>query len=120
MSRDGLQPRAPAEAAPLLNPSAAIREAAATRVVGEPSARVVTPSDPPMFFLRRLRRLAALNRYCTEELPTDDPELHLLRHAIYSTFRDCIELGVTDEARLILERYRVASTSRRPADQPVP
>jgi hypothetical protein len=71
--------------------------------------RVALRTGDQAFFLRRLRRLTALSRYCAEELPTDDPEMRLLRHAIYSTYRDCVAAGVTVDAREILAQSRSAA-----------
>lgn len=68
--------------------------------------RVSRRSPEQLFFVRRLRRLIALNRYCTSELPTDDPEMRLLRHAIYSTYRDCVAQDLANEAQEILAELR--------------
>lgn len=68
--------------------------------------RVTRRTAEQLFFLRRLRRLTALNRYCTGELPSNDPEMRLLRQAIYSTYRDCIVLDMADEAQDILAELR--------------
>ena len=88
-----------------------------SRSIREPQwPRVAPRNGDEVFFLRRLRRLMALNRYCSAELPTEDPEMRLLRHAIYSTYRDCLALGVAGEAREILAQLRSGtSLSASPA-----
>ena len=52
-------------------------------------------------FLLRLRRLTWLRRSCADQL--DSSVLKILDRAIYSTYCDCVELGVTDEARQVLK-----------------
>jgi len=56
-----------------------------------------------LFFLGRLERFLRLRRqHRMNELP---PELvKLLDKAILSTYRDCLQLGIGEEARRILRR----------------
>ena len=97
-----------------VEPSAATGPAEApTRQPQWPRVSRRTPEQ--LFFVRRLRRLIALNRYCTSELPTDDPEMRLLRHAIYSTYRDCVDQGLADEAQEILAELRNSAPARTEA-----
>ncbi len=59
------------------------------------------PHGMQRVFLLRLRRLTWLRRSCAGQL--DETVLKVLDRAIYSTFCDCVELGVTDEARQVLK-----------------
>ncbi len=59
------------------------------------------PESIQRVFLRRLRRLAWLRRSCAQQL--DAPTVRALDKAIYSTFCDCAELGLADEARELLK-----------------
>ncbi len=54
------------------------------------------------FFLKRLNRLVAVRRERAPFLDAGDFDLHLLDKAVYSTFCDCLDLGVGDEARSVL------------------
>jgi hypothetical protein len=60
------------------------------------------PNGMQRVFLLRLRRLTWLRRSCAGQL--DDSVLKILDKAIYSTYCDCVELGVTDEARQVLKQ----------------
>lgn len=53
-------------------------------------------------FLQRLRRLTWLRRSCTGQL--EDSVLRVLDRAIYSTYCDCMELGIDEEARELLKQ----------------
>jgi hypothetical protein len=53
-------------------------------------------------FLKRLQRLVLLNRYGQRHLAFSEQESFLLRKAIYSVYRDCVELDVLREARAII------------------
>ncbi len=53
-------------------------------------------------FLLRLRRLIWLRRSCVGQL--DDAILKVLDRSIYSTYCDCLELGVGDDARKLLKQ----------------
>lgn len=78
--------------------------------MAEPSATPtanVPACRQPEFFLRRLRRLVALDR----DPDLTDQERRLVRKAIYSTYLDCRALGVGEEARALL-----SAASSRPGD----
>ena len=60
-----------------------------------------TQSQQRMFLLR-LRRLIWLRRSCVGQL--DDSVLRVLDKSIYSTYCDCLELEVGDEARKLLRQ----------------
>ncbi len=55
-----------------------------------------------VFFLYRLTQLLKKRRETASVLPKGDWRLRLLNKALYSTYRDCVELGVGDEARRLL------------------
>ncbi len=52
-------------------------------------------------FLSRLVRLLRQRRDYANVLGANDWRMKLLNKAIYSTFCDCLELGVADEARAL-------------------
>jgi hypothetical protein len=56
-------------------------------------------------FLKRLQRLVLLDRYGQRHLAFSDQECFLLKKAIYSVYRDCVELDVPREARAIIRAY---------------
>ncbi len=56
------------------------------------------------FFLMRLERLLRLREEYESLLDADDWETRLLTKAIYSTYCDCLQLGVGAEARERLAR----------------
>ena len=53
-------------------------------------------------FLLRLRRLLWLRRSCAGQV--EDSLIRVLDKAIYSTYCDCLEMGVGDEARQLLKQ----------------
>lgn len=55
------------------------------------------------YFLGRLRRLSAL-RHASRRLPRTDQRL--VDHALYSTYWDCVQLGLRGAAREALELPR--------------
>src|SRR5512133_3648589 len=60
------------------------------------------PEGIQRVFLLRLRRLTWLRRSCSGQL--EETILRVLDKAIYSTFCDCVELGVESEARELLNQ----------------
>lgn len=58
------------------------------------------------FFLLRMERLLRLQEEYGSLLRPDDWESRLLHKAIYSTYCDCLQLGVGGEARERLARRR--------------
>jgi hypothetical protein len=60
-----------------------------------------------LHFLRRLNRLLRLRGDQTGELNEDG--MRLIDRAIYSTYCDAVDLGVTDEAQRLLHRLAVPS-----------
>ncbi len=60
------------------------------------------PQGQQRMFLLRLRRLLWLRRSCAGQL--EDSVLKVLDKSIYSTYCDCLEAGVGDEARQLLKQ----------------
>lgn len=58
-------------------------------------------------FLKRLRRLLRLRREQAGKL--NEGGLHLIDRAIYTTYCDAADCGVTAEAQRLLQQYAVAS-----------
>ncbi len=58
------------------------------------------------FFLLRLNRLLRERQDWVARLTPDDWRLKLLSKAIYSTFCDCVEQGVTEDARTLFAQTR--------------
>ncbi len=59
------------------------------------------PQGMQRVFLLRLRRLTWLRRSCSGQL--DETIVRVLDKAIYSTYCDCIALGVGEEAKLLFQ-----------------
>lgn len=77
-------------------------DVAGRRVSAPRFPRLARRSPVQRLFLRRLQRLALLDRYSETHLTFSPSEIVLLRRAVYSVFRDCLELGVLEDARAIL------------------
>ena len=54
------------------------------------------------FFLLRLQRMVAVRRERAPFPDVEERDLRLLDRSVYSTFCDCLDLGVAEEARAIL------------------
>lgn len=67
-----------------------------------------------LHFLSRLNRLLRLRGEQSGQL--NDEGLHLIDRAIYSTYCDATDIGVTAEAQKLLHRFAVPSASRQSAD----
>lgn len=65
-----------------------------------------THSPTQLFFLQRLERQLRLSEEYATLLKPDAWETTLLQKAIYSTYCDCLQLGVAPEARDLLARRR--------------
>jgi hypothetical protein len=66
--------------------------------------------------LTRFGRLKMLQRDVLPQLPASDFRVKLTLKALYSTFQDLQELGLNDEARLLLEPGPPAK-SHTPTDE---
>ncbi len=62
-------------------------------------------------FLTRLQSLVAKRQQHAGQLEATDWRLRLLDKALYSTYRDCVELGVGEQARGVLRRVRQPEAS---------
>lgn len=67
-----------------------------------------------LHFLRRLHRLLTLRSEQAVQL--NQGGVHLIDRAIYSTYCDGVELGVSDEAHKLLHRFAVPANSRASED----
>ena len=73
------------------------------RRLREPQFPKLTKTSPiQRMFLKRLQRLVLLDRYGQRHLAFSEQEVFLLKKAIYSVYRDCVELDVLREARAII------------------
>lgn len=63
------------------------------------------------FFLARLRRLVAARQRHGSLEDAGSLNLRLLDRAVYSTFCDCLDLGVGEEARTILRHEHLVEPS---------
>lgn len=67
--------------------------------IAMPNTRAFSPLQS--LFLARLVRLLRQRRDYASVLGSDDWRMRLLNKSIYSTFCDCLELGIADEARAL-------------------
>lgn len=70
---------------------------------GEPGQ--APSNEMQALFLERLRKLLE-RRYCGSKL--DIEQQRLLDRAIYSSFCDCIQLGLNDPARSLLRQHQAS------------
>ncbi len=77
----------------------------------ERQARIKPYSEVQLFFLLRLERLLRVRREHAALASSSDWWAKLLNKAIYSTFCDCIELGVGEDARSLFARDQAAAQS---------
>lgn len=59
-------------------------------------------TEEQVYFLSRLERLASLRRDAMLWGRLNDAGQELVRRAVYSTYCDCVDLGVEPEARRLL------------------
>jgi hypothetical protein len=71
---------------------------------GERQSRIKPYSDVQLFFLLRLERLLRVRREHAALSNSSDWWAKLLNKAIYSTYCDCIEIGVGEDARTLFAR----------------
>ncbi len=77
----------------------------------ERHARVKPYTEVQLFFLLRLERLLRVRRNHTALANSNDWWAKLVSKAIYSTYCDCIELGVGEDARSLFARDQAAAQS---------
>ena len=63
-------------------------------------------TDLQTFFLERLAWLLKQRRECVNVLSPSHWQMRLIHKALYSTYRDCVEVGVEDSAKELLEKER--------------
>lgn len=76
----------------------------------ERQSRVRPYTEVQLFFLLRLERLLRLRREHAALSNSSDWWSKLLSKAIYSTYCDCIEQAVGEDARKLLARDQAAAT----------
>lgn len=77
----------------------------------ERQSRIKPYSEVQLFFLLRLERLLRVRREHMALSASSDWWAKLLNKAIYSTYCDCIELGVGEDARNLFARDQTATQS---------
>ncbi len=73
------------------------------------SANLHTYTPLQLHSLIRLRDLLRKREEVGDNLKSGDWRLRLLGKAIYSTYRDCLELGVRDDAKALFDREKSGS-----------
>ena len=68
-------------------------------------------SSVQLFFIIRLSKLIGQRRDCERALDTDDWRMNLLNKSIYSAYRDCVELGIGEDARTLFRQEKNAPAS---------
>jgi len=82
---------------------------AASRAQMGSSLRGYTPMQT--LFLLRLQSLIGKRQQHVGRLDAGDWRMRLLDKALYSTYLDCVALGIGDEARALLRQARQAQAS---------
>ncbi len=73
---------------------------------GASSNSLKSYSPTQLFFLMRLSYLQRQRRECVNVLENADWRMRLLNKALYSTYQDCVEAGVGNEAKLLLGQHQ--------------
>ena len=68
-------------------------------------------SPTQLHFLMRLSHLQREKRDRAKELDPGDWRMRLINKALYSTYRDCVEMGVGEEARLLMGQQQATERS---------
>jgi len=72
----------------------------------------VRPYSPvQLLFLLRLARLLRQRQEYLNVVSPDDWRMRLLNKAIYSTYCDCLEQGIGDDAKALFERDKATNRS---------
>ncbi len=79
----------------------------ASPVTSVPRSKAWSPWQS--LFLARLSRLVHQDEEWRSRVPEDDWRIRLLHRAIYSTYCDCLALGLGDDARELVRRHRAGS-----------
>ncbi|HEX5417702.1 MAG TPA: hypothetical protein VFZ25_18750 [Chloroflexota bacterium] len=64
-------------------------------------ARTLTPAQT--LYTARLTRLLRLKEEWSNRVPTSDWRIRLINKSIYSTYCDCVEAGLADDARELVK-----------------
>ncbi len=64
------------------------------------------PSDEQRYFLDRLTRLGKKSALLSRYLVPTDRRMRLLNHALLTTYDDCRVIGVSTEAKAIIDEAR--------------
>ncbi len=73
-------------------------------------SRTAGRSELQEHFLERLTQLVALREEQLKSDASDKEALRLLSRALYSTYMDCVSVGVGNEANGLMEKSQVASS----------
>ena len=60
-----------------------------------------------LFFLLRLAQMLERKRRCLIGTPVTEWQLRLCNHALYSTYCDCIDHGMREQARLLFPQFGI-------------
>lgn len=80
------------------------RSGETTAAPGGSASKVTSHSALQSFFLLRLGRLLRLKQLYSGLSGQEEWVPKLLNKAIYSTYCDCLEQGVTDDARALIDK----------------
>ena len=89
--------------------SASDRPDVINRKPADPTTRGYTPLQT--LFLRRLQGLIEKRRLHVGTLPPSDWRIRLIDKALYSTYLDCLEVGLSEEAQTLTRQARQAANS---------
>ena len=73
---------------------------------GASSNSLKSYSPTQLFFLMRLSYLQRQRRECVNLLENADWRMRIVNKALYSTYQDCVEAGVGNEAKLLLGQHQ--------------
>ncbi len=90
-------------------PSDQNKEALLGLTAGGPSNSLKSYAPTQLFFLMRLSYLQRQRRECANVLDGNDYRMRLLHKALYSTFQDCVNEGVGEEAKLLIGQQQQAN-----------
>ena len=70
------------------------------------SSKAAALTDLQVFFVERLAWLLKQRRECVNVLSPSHWQMRLIHKALYSTYRDCVETGVEEQAKGLFEKER--------------
>jgi hypothetical protein len=89
--------------------AAADRPDVISRKLNDPTSRGYTPLQT--LYLLRLLSLSDRRRQLAGTLPPSDWRVRLVDKALYSTYSDCLQIGLADEAQALVRQARQAANS---------